>query len=93
MILVTCDEKPFLYTSKGSIRRSATLDLYEEEIHALHNAVAETTQEDILAPSDWSLDTALPFVRRVVSSVMKAHLTDDDDFFQHGCDRCELPDS
>jgi DNA-directed RNA polymerase specialized sigma subunit len=87
MIIVASKEKPFFYTPKGSIRRSATLELYEAEIHTTYHAVAETAQEDIPVPPEWSLEFALPFVRRVVSSVIKASLEDDDDLFQHGCDR------
>jgi hypothetical protein len=88
MILVAAPDKPFLYTPKGSMRRSATLDAYEAEIAAAYDAVAEAAQEDIPAPTDWNLANILPFVRKVVSNViLKTTLSDEDDLFQHGCDR------
>jgi hypothetical protein len=87
MILVASPEKPFLYTPKGSMRRSATLNSYETEIEAVYEAVAEAAQEDIAAPLDWSAEDTLRFVRQVVSGVTKAEISDDDDLFQHGCDR------
>jgi hypothetical protein len=87
MILVASPEKPFLYTPKGSMRRSATLDSYEAEIEAVYKAVVEAAQEEIVVPLDWSTEDTLRFVRQVVSGVMKAKISDDDDLFQHGCDR------
>ncbi|KDQ13177.1 hypothetical protein BOTBODRAFT_175781 [Botryobasidium botryosum FD-172 SS1] len=38
MILVTKPSKPFLYTEKGSIRRSSVMELYAEEIEAAYAA-------------------------------------------------------
>jgi hypothetical protein len=62
MILVATLDKPFLYTPKGSMRRSVTLATYEVEINAAYDAVAEAAQEDIVGPKDWNLADVLPFV-------------------------------
>jgi hypothetical protein len=87
MIIVASPSKPFLYTPKGSLRRSATLDSYEAEIEAIYEAVAEATQEEISAPAHWSPESSSVFVRRVVTSVVKAEVSDQDDLFERGCDR------
>lgn len=90
MILVMTPDKPFQYTAKGSVRRLTIIKDNEPEIEALYAAVAETTQEDIAAPGpgQWTEERARDFVRRTVHNVMKADLTDENDFFQYGCDRC-----
>jgi hypothetical protein len=88
MILVASPSKPFQYTSKGSIRRQVTLDLYTAEIEAVYASVEESTQTDIAAPVEWTPELARDFVRKVVHSVLNTPVSDQDDFFQHGCDRC-----
>jgi hypothetical protein len=86
-ILVASPSKPFQYTAKGTIRRQITLDLYTVEIEAMYSSVEESTQSDIIAPMEWTLELARDFVRKVVHSVLNTPVTDEDDFFQHGCDR------
>ncbi|EIN05387.1 acetyl-CoA synthetase-like protein [Punctularia strigosozonata HHB-11173 SS5] len=86
MIMVASPFKPFQYTSKGTIRRQVTLQEYQEEIEALYASVEESTQADIPAPVEWTLDLTKDFVRKVVNSVLTMPVQDENDLFQHGCD-------
>jgi hypothetical protein len=87
MIIVTSTSKPILYTPKGSLRRSATLNSYQAEIEAVYTTVIEAAQEDIPAPLEWTPEFILAFVRQAVTSVVKMNVSDQDDLFQRGCDR------
>lgn len=93
MILVSNPSKPFTYTAKNTARRQAIINDYEDEIDELYTTVDESTQPGITLPSSWAASNALDFIRTVVSNVMKSTLADEDDLFQHGCDRCASEDS
>ncbi|KAH7912516.1 hypothetical protein BJ138DRAFT_785575 [Hygrophoropsis aurantiaca] len=86
MIIVTSPSKPFEYTPKGTPQRHACLVAYEEEIEALYAAVQESSQPELVPPTQWTADSTLHFVRNVVEKVVLASLTDDTDLFQVGCD-------
>ena len=88
MIIVSNPSKPFTYTAKGTVRRQAVLDEYAEEINSLYSKVEESTQASITPPIHWDLVTTLEFVRKVVQKVIVRGVEDDDDLFEHGCDRC-----
>ncbi|KAG6837399.1 putative NRPS-like protein biosynthetic cluster [Arthromyces matolae] len=87
MILATAPSKPFQYTPKGTPRRHVVLDLYEEEINALYQAVESSSRIVIPAPKYFDELTSLGFVRRVITSILtNRSLNDHDDFFLNGCD-------
>lgn len=87
MILVSKPEKPFDYTAKFTVRRQAMITLYEPEIEALYKNVDETSLTGLHPPSKWDSSTTLEFVRRVVTTVVRGDLTNEEDLFQRGCDR------
>lgn len=86
MILFTAPSKPFQYTAKGTARRGAIINDYEEEIANLYALLEEVTT-GIAPPSEWTRETLLEYVRAVVKSIMKKEVGDRDDLFQWGCDR------
>ncbi|KAH7912513.1 hypothetical protein BJ138DRAFT_785417 [Hygrophoropsis aurantiaca] len=86
MIIVTSPSKPFEYTPKGTPQRNACLAAYEEEIEALYDAVKESSQPELIPPTQWTADSTLHYIRNVVEKVVLAPLTDDTDLFQVGCD-------
>ncbi|KAG5729986.1 Linear gramicidin synthase subunit D [Termitomyces sp. T112] len=87
MILVATPSKPFQYTPKGTPRRHVILDSYEEEIDTIYQAIEESSQTDIPIPTHFDEHTSLEFVRKAVENVLTSRLlSDDDDFFQNGCD-------
>ncbi|KDQ56520.1 hypothetical protein JAAARDRAFT_294258 [Jaapia argillacea MUCL 33604] len=86
MILVASSSKPFTYTAKGTARRQAVLTSYDAEIDALYTTVAQSTQSHIPAPTIWTYETTLSFVRETVESVMKKSVSPNVDLFQYGCD-------
>ncbi|KAF9803969.1 hypothetical protein IEO21_09507 [Rhodonia placenta] len=86
MILVANPSKPFLYTSKNTVRRGAVIMEYEDDIDALYDAVDLSAQTSVTSPHEWSLTTAIDYVRLVVHKVIAHSVMDDDDIFQHGCD-------
>ncbi|KAJ7753642.1 hypothetical protein DFH07DRAFT_921322 [Mycena maculata] len=86
MILVAKPQKPFTYTAKMTVRRQAVIANYEEEIIALYDTVDQTASLSIPALVQWDPDSIFDFVRDAVCNVMDAHLGDDEDIFQHGCD-------
>jgi hypothetical protein len=87
MILVASPSKPFTYTAKATARRQAIIADYDAEISALYDTVKETAQMDVPIPKDWTLPQTLHFVSDVVKKVLTKAVDDDDDIFQHGCDR------
>ncbi|KAK0480581.1 hypothetical protein IW261DRAFT_1473414 [Armillaria novae-zelandiae] len=86
MIVVAKPTKPFTYTAKNTARRQAILTDYSDEILAAYETVAESTQANIPPPSQWDDVSTEEFVRNVVLQVLARSISDDDDFFQHGCD-------
>ena len=87
MILVALPSKPFTYTAKATPLRQAIIADYDHEIRALYDAVTNTIQIDVPVPKDWNQLQALNFVRNVVRKLLKKTVDDEDDIFQHGCDR------
>lgn len=87
MILVSSPKKPFVLTAKLTARRQAVIAQYDPEIDALYDAVDETTQAVKHFPNEWTKQTSLEFARNLVGSVLKHPVGDDDDIFQHSCDR------
>lgn len=87
MIIVAKPSKPFVYTAKLTARRQTVIIDYESEIDALYEAVEESTQAAGKIPLSWTSETSLSFVRSVIGSVLKVSIADDDDIFQHSCDR------
>ncbi len=68
-------------------RRQAILTDYSDEILAIYETVAESTQANIPPPSEWDNASTEEFVHTVVLQVLSHSISDNDDFFQHGCDR------
>jgi len=91
MILVSSPKKPFVLTAKLTARRQAIIAEYEPEIDALYDAVEETAQAIKHFPKEWTEQTSLEFARNLITSVLKVSMKDDDDIFQHSCDRSGLP--
>lgn len=87
MIIVSKPSKPFQYSAKNTARRQAVLNEYADEIKSLYNDIGVSAQLGISAPTEWTDVNIIDFVRSVVHNVMAYKVTDDDDFFQHGCDR------
>ena len=90
MILVSSPKKPFSLTAKLTVRRQAVIAEYEPEIDALYDAVDETAQAVKYFPKEWTEQSSLEFTRNLVGSVLKVPVKDDDDIFQHSCDRFGL---
>ena len=38
-------------------------------------------------PNEWTEQSSLEFARNLIGSVLKVSVKDDDDIFQHSCDR------
>lgn len=87
MIVLAIPSKPFTFTGKGSIRKSAVVADYADEIEAAYTAVEAGTSANVDAPATWTKETATDFVRAVVLKVLESKVEDNDDIFQHGADR------
>lgn len=87
MIMVAKPSMPFSYTAKRTVRRGAVLKEYDEEINALYETVAASAQSNVPPPSQWDVSSTIDYVRAVVRKILVHPVTDDDDLFQHGCDR------
>ena len=87
MILVTSPGKPVQYTLKGFPRRQVILKQYEEEINGIYDRAENIPVDSQQGIQHWTPDSTLIFVRETVHGVMKQKISDDDDFFQFGCDR------
>lgn len=91
MVLVAKPSKPFEYTAKNTPRRQGMINKYSDEIETIYEAVEATTRTSITLPKEWDIISATNFVGAVVSSVLVHNVKDDDDIFQHGCDRYVHP--
>ncbi len=78
---------PTILTSHDIGRRQVILEDYSEEISDLYKSVEESTQTGILLPLEWDPESTKDFVRTIVLQVLSHSILDDDDLFQHGCDR------
>lgn len=87
MVLVSSPRKPFVLTAKLTARRQGIIAEYEPEIDALYDAVEETAQVVKHFPKEWTEQTSLEFVRTLVGGILKVPVEDNDDIFQHSCDR------
>ncbi len=87
MILVASSEKPVEYNLKGFPRRQALIKQYEKEITAIYDQIENIPIDNKHITRDWTPESTLEFVRDTVHGVMKLKVSDDDDFFQFGCDR------
>lgn len=87
MIIVASPAKPFTYTAKNTPRRQAIINDYEPEIDTLYEVVEESAQADLRIPDIWDVLSLTPYVRAVVSRVLRRNLNDMDDVFLKGCDR------
>lgn len=90
MIILANPTKPFEYTPKGTPRRHAIIPAYSDEIAAIYKAVDESSQTELTPPGSWDAKSVHAFVRKVVDKVLVESVADNDDLFQHGCDRCVL---
>ncbi|KAJ8490029.1 hypothetical protein ONZ45_g13352 [Pleurotus djamor] len=86
LIIVASPSKPFQYTAKGTPRRHLIINAYADEINGAYAAVEESSQEDLVIPGAFTYNECLGFVRNVVGKVMRQLPSDEDDFFQNGCD-------
>ena len=87
MILISSPKKPFVLTVKLTVRRQAVIAEYGPEIDTLYDAVDETAQAVKYFPNEWTEQTSLEFARNLIGNVLKVSVEDDDDIFQHSCDR------
>ncbi|KAI0755845.1 acetyl-CoA synthetase-like protein [Fomes fomentarius] len=86
MILVTSPSKPFQYTMKGQPRRNIILQQYNDEVEKLYKEVENSAQSELQPPASWGQESALDFVRAVVSSTLRREIADDADIFRSGGD-------
>ena len=91
LVLIAKPDKPFIYTGKGSIRKSFAIREHAEEIDALYAAQAARASVDVKAPTVWSLSATEAYVREVVGKVLVQEVDDGDDIFQSGGDRYVHP--
>ncbi|KIY44831.1 acetyl-CoA synthetase-like protein [Fistulina hepatica ATCC 64428] len=86
MIIVEDPARPFEFNSKGFPRRAPVLKLYDSDIEALYATVQAGSQSKVNYPDKWTEETVYRFVADVVHGTMRMKVTDDQDFFQYGCD-------
>ncbi|KAF8315479.1 acetyl-CoA synthetase-like protein [Cantharellus anzutake] len=88
MIILAKPEKPFTFTGKGSIRKSAVIKDYDEEIETVYKTLekAVSSKASVNPPTQWTKESLHTFVRDVVTGVMGAKIGDDQDIFQNGSD-------
>ena len=89
MILVSSPKKPFVLTAKLTARRQAIIEEYEPEIDVLYERVDETAQAVKHFPGQWTEHTSLEFARNLIDIVLRVRVKDEDDIFQHSCDRSD----
>ncbi|KAF9505928.1 hypothetical protein BS47DRAFT_1322053 [Hydnum rufescens UP504] len=86
MIILATPTKPFTFSAKGSVRKSAVVASYVDEIEAIYAAAESASSVDVPAPEKWTKESTLDYVKRVVQKVLQVKIGNDDDIFQHGGD-------
>ncbi|PBK87982.1 acetyl-CoA synthetase-like protein [Armillaria gallica] len=86
MIIVTHPSKPFMFTSKETLRRPAILEAYSREIEAAYEAVNNVSVSNIPAPQKWNIDEIEDWIRHVVHNLLPAdaQISDTQDLFVVG---------
>ncbi len=87
MILVAKPAKPFEFTTKGTPRRTAILEAYEEEIETLYQNLDQMLPTDVVIPREWSLKNTTTLIRDIVRVILERDIADNDDIFVAGGDR------
>ncbi|SJK99273.1 uncharacterized protein ARMOST_02564 [Armillaria ostoyae] len=86
MILVAKPAKPFEFTAKGTPRRAAILEAYEEEIETLYQNLDQMLPTDVVIPREWSLKSTTTLIREIVRVILERDIADTDDIFVAGGD-------
>ncbi|KAH7084377.1 hypothetical protein FB567DRAFT_629884 [Paraphoma chrysanthemicola] len=90
-VLVADTTKPFSTTSKGTVRRGPTLQLYQQEIENLYVQADAKVDKGAVPLNLSNLAEVRDKLRRIVASVTgQANLQDDDDFFAAGVDSLQV---
>ena len=87
MILVAKPAKSFEFTAKGTPRRAAILEAYEEEIETLYQNLDQMLPTDVVIPREWSLKSTTTLIRDIVRVILERDIADTDDIFVAGGDR------
>lgn len=88
MIMISRPSKPIERTAKGTTKRRATIRIYEPDIEALYASFSYSVFTEDIAAASFRGPESLTFVRELVHRIAMRPLGDDEDIFQHGCDRC-----
>lgn len=82
-IIIAKAEKPFARTSKGTIRRGPTLDLYKEEFDNVYDEDDATNHDEaVLGKDQLTLEAILDVVRATFREIsLEQELKDTNDFF------------
>ncbi|PBK62268.1 NRPS-like enzyme [Armillaria solidipes] len=86
MILVAKPAKPFEFTTKGTPRRAAILEAYEDEIETLYQNLDQMLPTDVVIPREWSLKSTTTLIRNMVRVILERDIADTDDIFVAGGD-------
>ncbi|KIK53523.1 hypothetical protein GYMLUDRAFT_265017 [Collybiopsis luxurians FD-317 M1] len=89
MIIIAKDNKPFLLTDKGSVKRTETLELYSQEIDHAYQALEEAkipSEHRIHQTSHIPFDNVLSVVKQTVNNVAGSEIPTTANFFDRGFD-------
>ena len=89
LILLSRPDKPFVYTDKGTVRRNATLELYDEEIEDAYRVFERgASNGKSLRDSSYFEDgeSINKFLVKAVALVLGHAVDINDDFFNSGMD-------
>lgn len=86
MILFAYPSKPFLLTSKGSVRRGAVLELYRPEIEQAYEIFGLTTEIALPVAGNTEPNYHL-LIDTILTEVLGESVGGLVDVFQQGCDR------
>lgn len=83
LILIARPDKPFSRTSKGTIRRGPSLELYKEELDTLYELADKVgDKEDSLTKEQLESEELVTFVRTTLQQIAGSRIqTASDDFF------------
>ncbi|KAK0201265.1 hypothetical protein DFS33DRAFT_1277546 [Desarmillaria ectypa] len=88
MIIVSHPSKPFEFTLKGTPRRRAIVQTYNDDIEAAYQAAEKISQTGIALPEMWTLNGTTEWIRRVAHSIIQVDeaIADSEDLFSIGAD-------
>ncbi|QRV95029.1 L-aminoadipate-semialdehyde dehydrogenase [Ceratobasidium sp. AG-Ba] len=85
-VLFTHPERPLPRTPKGNVRRSAALDVYQDDIKTLYASIERGEGNNVAGPADWTETSVMKWLGDQAKGLLGREVDVEADLFQQGLD-------